>query len=162
MGYFSKFLGVAAAVTLLSATLVGAEERDPLKPRVPADQLADAKALKNPVANTPESIAKGKALFEGKGTCFNCHGKEGKGDGPAASTMTRRPTNVTLMQKRHGAFFAAQAESAIRGTDPVVAHGAPGMMVWGAIFRANAHGGEAAVDARVRDLLAFMESIQEK
>ena len=27
MGYFSRFLGVAAAVTLLSATVVGAEER---------------------------------------------------------------------------------------------------------------------------------------
>ena len=64
MGYFYKFLGVAAAVTLLSATLVGAEEKDPLKPRVPPDQIADAKAMKNPVANTPENIAKGKALFE--------------------------------------------------------------------------------------------------
>jgi hypothetical protein len=54
MGYFSKFFGLAAAVMLLSATVAGAEERDPLKPRVPPDQMADAKALKNPVANTPE------------------------------------------------------------------------------------------------------------
>ena len=95
MGYFSKFLGVAAAITLLSATVVGAEEKDPLKPRVPADQLADAKALKNPVANTPENVAKGKALFEGKGTCFNCHGKEGKGDGPAGAILNPRPRNFT-------------------------------------------------------------------
>ena len=95
MGYFSKFLGVAAAITLLSATVVGAEEKDPLKPRVPADQIADAKALKNPVANTPESVAKGKALFEGKGTCFNCHGKEGKGDGPAGAILNPSPRNFT-------------------------------------------------------------------
>ena len=108
----------------------------------------------------PAAVERGRMLFDQH--CALCHGKGGKGDGPAASTLNKRPTNVTLMQKRHGAFFAAQAESAIRGTNPVVAHGAPGMMVWGAIFRANAHGGEAAVDARVRDLLAFIESIQEK
>ncbi len=119
---------------------------------------ASAQTTGNPAATA--AVERGRVLFEQH--CALCHGKEGKGDGPAASTMTRRPTNVTLMQKRHGAFFAAQAESAIRGTDPVVAHGAPGMMVWGAIFRASARGDEAAVDARVRDLLAFMESIQEK
>jgi len=112
----------------------------------------------NPAATA--AVERGRVLFEQH--CAVCHGKGGKGDGPAASDMTRQPTNVTLMQKRHGAFFAAQAESAIRGTDPVVAHGAPGMMVWGAIFRANARGDEAAVDARIRDLVAFMESIQEK
>ena len=61
MGYFSKFLGLAAAVMLLSATMVGAEEKDPLKPRVPPDQLADAKALKNPIANTRER-RQGKGL----------------------------------------------------------------------------------------------------
>ena len=42
MGYFSKFIGVCAAVTLLSVTVVGAEEKDPLKPRVAPDQMADA------------------------------------------------------------------------------------------------------------------------
>ena len=62
MGYLSRFFGVCAAVTLLSVTVVGAEEKDPLKPRVAPDQMADAKAMKNPVASTPESIAKGKAL----------------------------------------------------------------------------------------------------
>src|SRR2546422_4085264 len=34
--------------------------------RVPGDQRADAKAMKNPIAKTPENIAKGKAIFEGK------------------------------------------------------------------------------------------------
>ena len=117
-----------------------------------------AQTTANPAATA--AVERGRVLFEQH--CAVCHGKGGKGDGPAASAMTRQPTNVTLMQKRHGAFFAAQAESAIRGTDPVVAHGAPGMMVWGAIFRAHARGDEAAVDARIRDLVAFMESIQEK
>ena len=86
---------MCAAVTLLSVAVVGAEEKDPLKPRVAPDQMADAKAMKNPVASTPESIAKGKALYEGKGTCFNCHGKEGKGDGPAGAILNPSPRNFT-------------------------------------------------------------------
>jgi cytochrome c len=103
MGYLSKFLGVSAAVLLLSASVVGAEEKDPLKTRVPADQLADAKANKNPVASTPESIAKGKALYEGKGTCFNCHGKNGDGQGEAGKILNPSPrdfTNCKFHKKR--------------------------------------------------------------
>ena len=95
MGYLSKSLGVVAAVMLLSATMAGAEERDPLKSRVPADQMSDAKGMKNPVEATPENIAKGKALYEGKGTCFNCHGKDGKGDGPAGAILNPSPRNFT-------------------------------------------------------------------
>ena len=106
------------------------------------------------------AVARGRAMFEQH--CAACHGKGGNGDGPAASAMTTKPTDLRLMQARHGAFLAAQVESAIRGTDPVVAHGVPGMMVWGAIFRADAHGNEAAVDARIRDLVAFIETIQKK
>jgi len=103
MRYLSKFLGLSAALMLVSVTVVGAEERDPLKSRVPPDQISDAKQMKNPVAATPESIAKGKALFEGKGTCFNCHGKEGKGDGPAGAILNPSPrdfTNCKFHKKR--------------------------------------------------------------
>ncbi|MBH0193699.1 MAG: c-type cytochrome [Nitrospira sp.] len=103
MGYLSKFLGVSAAVLLLSASVVGAEEKDPLKTRVPADQLADAKANKNPIASTPESIAKGKAYYEGKGTCFNCHGKNGDGQGEAGKILNPSPrdfTNCKFHKKR--------------------------------------------------------------
>ena len=103
MGYLSKFLGISAALMLMSATVVVAEEREPLKTRVPADQLSDAKQMKNPVEANAANIAKGKALFEGKGTCFNCHGKEGKGDGPAGAILNPSPrdfTNCKFHKKR--------------------------------------------------------------
>ena len=95
MGYLSKSFGLVAALMFVGTTVVFAEELDPLKSRVPSDQMGDAKAMKNPVAATPENIAKGKALFEGKGTCFNCHGKEGKGDGPAGAILNPSPRNFT-------------------------------------------------------------------
>ncbi len=102
MGYL-KTVGLLTAFMFVAATAAVAEEKDPLKPRVPADQMGDAKAMKNPVDNTPESVAKGKALFEGKGTCFNCHGKEGKGNGPAGAILNPSPrdfTNCKFHKKR--------------------------------------------------------------
>ncbi len=50
----------------------------------------DPKAL---IATTPDLIAKGKDLFERN--CTPCHGEQGRGDGPAASTMNPRPRNFT-------------------------------------------------------------------
>src|ERR1043166_3557752 len=91
MRYGVSSVGLLTALMLMTATVVVAEEADPLKPRVPADQIAEAKANKNPIPNTPENVAKGKALFEGKGTCFNCHGQEGKGDGPAGQILNPSP-----------------------------------------------------------------------
>ena len=95
MRKLSGLFAFLTALTFVGAIVVSAEERDPLQTRVPKDQLSDAKQMKNPVAKTKENILKGKALFEGKGTCFNCHGKEGKGDGPAGQILNPSPRNFT-------------------------------------------------------------------
>ena len=103
MGYLSKFLSISAALMLLSVSVVGAEEKDPLKPRVPADQMAEAKGLKNKFEADADSIAKGKALYDGKGTCFNCHGKAGDGQGEAGKILNPSPrdfTNCKFHKKR--------------------------------------------------------------
>lgn len=103
MGYLSKLLSVSAALMLLSVSVVGAEEKDPLKPRVPADQMAEAKGMKNKFEADADSIAKGKALYEGKGTCFNCHGKAGDGQGEAGKILNPSPrdfTNCKFHKKR--------------------------------------------------------------
>src|SRR5678816_2494239 len=105
MGYFSKFLGISAVLMLLSVSAYAGAARDPLKARVPADQMADARAAKNPVASTPDNIAKGKALYEGKGCCFNSDGKDGDGVGEAGKTWTPAPRNFTICKfhsKRKG------------------------------------------------------------
>lgn len=86
---------VVVLICLVMGALAYAEERDPAIPRVPPDERGDAKAMKNPVAKTPENIAKGKAIYEGKGTCFNCHGKSGKGDGPAGAILNPTPRDFT-------------------------------------------------------------------
>ena len=94
MGYFRSGMLVLSVCAFIGAAY--AEEKDITVPRVPGDQRAAAKAMKNPIAKTPENIAKGKAIFEGKGTCFNCHGLSGKGDGPAGAILNPTPRNLAL------------------------------------------------------------------
>ncbi len=72
-----------------------AEERNPIEPIVPANERVVARSMKNPIAKTPENIARGKAIYEGKGSCFRCHGMGGKGDGLVGQNMNPTPRNFT-------------------------------------------------------------------
>jgi mono/diheme cytochrome c family protein len=102
---------------VLAAPPVGAE-RHMMQPRVPADKLAEARALKSPLSNSPEVVEKGKALYDGKGTCFNCHGTDGGGNGPAAAKLNPAPRNF-----RHHGFWRHRTEGEIFW---VIKHGSPG------------------------------------
>jgi len=42
--------------------------------------------IPKPPARTEKLLARGKELYEGAG-CYDCHGRSGKGDGPAAATL---------------------------------------------------------------------------
>lgn len=83
-------IGIAFAAGVATAA-----EKDIKMPRVPAAELQKAKDMKNPLKPTPDVLAKGKAIFEGKGTCFTCHGNTGKGDGPAGAALDPSPRNFT-------------------------------------------------------------------
>lgn len=84
---FTAILGMAA--------LAAAAEKDPCAPRVPAADLAKFKAMKPLIPETPETIQKGKEIFNGKGTCFTCHGNDGKGSGAMAAALDPSPRNFT-------------------------------------------------------------------
>jgi mono/diheme cytochrome c family protein len=71
---------VMAAVGLPGIPVFGADEAV-LKPRVPIDQIEEARTWTNPLPATEETIEKGKKLFHGKAFCVTCHGKDGKGFG---------------------------------------------------------------------------------
>jgi len=101
MKFSLKVLGMATAAMFLTTGLaIAAPEKDPEKARVPADQRSAAKKDKSPLYDkaedaSPEIIAEGKAIFEGKGTCVNCHGKDGDGNGPAGKVLNPGPRNFT-------------------------------------------------------------------
>jgi mono/diheme cytochrome c family protein len=69
---------IGAPLLLSSANGQGAEPAlGPLNADTPALTPAEAKALKNPVANTNKSIARGRLLYKTSG-CTSCHGADGK------------------------------------------------------------------------------------
>ncbi len=74
-------------------------EKDPSKARVPRAERGKAKKMKPPYGPTKKApdaiIAEGKKIFEGKGTCVNCHGKKGDGAGPAGKVLTPGPRDFT-------------------------------------------------------------------
>ena len=70
-----------------------AMERHIMAPRVPADEIDQARKMVSPFPDSPEMLEKGKAIYEGKGTCFNCHGNSGRGDGPGGLSLNPSPRN---------------------------------------------------------------------
>jgi mono/diheme cytochrome c family protein len=119
---------LAALATALSLALGGAgasfgEERHVMPSRVPADKLAEARALKSPLPDSPELVEKGKALYNGKGGCVNCHGKEGRGDGPVARELSPSPRNF-----HHRGFWRHRTDGEIFW---VIKHGSSGTSMIG-------------------------------
>ena len=49
----------------------------------------------NPISPSPENIEAGKILFDGKGFCVTCHGKDGKGLGNIPGLRGKLPRNFT-------------------------------------------------------------------
>lgn len=80
------------AVVFVTARSANAAEKDPCAPRVPAGELAQYKGMKPAVPEGPEAIKKGKEIFNGKGTCYTCHGK---GNGSMAAALNPSPRNFT-------------------------------------------------------------------
>ncbi len=112
------------AVLIIGLTAsVAAAEQHMMQPRVPADKLADARALTSPLPDSPEMIEKGKALYKGKGTCVNCHGSEGAGDGPVAAQLNPSPRNF-----QHHGFWRHRTEGEIFW---VIKNGSPGTSMIG-------------------------------
>ncbi len=118
---FSKLILALALVSFVGVGVAQSEpgkEKDPLGPRVPADDMEEAKEWTNPFKPTPENIARGKALYNGKATCFTCHGNEGKGDGVAGAALDPGPrdfTNKGLSAKTDGEFMYV-IQNGIEGT----------------------------------------------
>jgi mono/diheme cytochrome c family protein len=104
----------------------------------------------------------GKAMFVTY--CAACHGQDGKGNGPAATALKKRPADLTLLAARNGASFpTAVLFRYIKGSDEVVAHGSREMPVWGRIFDSFQGPNETALpDMRVNVLIGYLKTIQGK
>jgi len=80
MSPYLLIMVMVGAAGLPSIPVFGADEAV-LRPRVPIDQIEEARTWTNPLLATEDTVEKGRRLFHGKAFCVTCHGKDGKGFG---------------------------------------------------------------------------------
>jgi len=107
------------------------------------------------------SPASGKQMFISY--CASCHGKDAKGDGPAASALKQAPADLTTLAKENGGKYPAdKVASVLRGSAKLTAHGDQEMPVWGPVFWKMSQGHEEQVHMRITNLNRYLESLQQK
>lgn len=130
-----------------------------------------AASAQTPAKSGPRAnIAAGKELFHQH--CSTCHGVDAKGAKGAASRgimydpqsiePERRvpPADLTELSERNaGKFPANRIRNAISNKDSIPSHGTPDMPAWGNVFYLLKDRPKL-LEKRVRDLTAYIESIQ--
>lgn len=107
------------------------------------------------------NVASGKKTY--MEYCASCHGEDGKGIGPAASALKAPPADLTTLAKRHaGKFPEDYVAEIVRIGKPIQAHGSSDMPVWGPIFNARDKFNDMAVKQRIKNLCAYLATLQEK
>jgi mono/diheme cytochrome c family protein len=115
----------------------------------------------NKVQTEMPDVASGKQTY--REYCASCHGEDGKGMGPAASALKTPPSDLTTLAKRHAGKFPEDfVAEIVRLGKPIQAHGSSDMPVWGPIFNARDKFNEVAVRLRIKNLCAYLASLQEK
>ena len=94
-----KFISLAVILVVISTFAVAQA--------APAQTAPTVKHV--PITNAPSNS--GKEMFNSY--CAVCHGKDGKGDGPAASAMKTPPTDLTLLAKNSGGKYPSSHVAAV-------------------------------------------------
>ncbi len=147
-----KILWILVALAVFALALVAQNQPQAAQP--------PQKVIKHvPIQHT--SAASGEEMYTSY--CAACHGKDGKGAGPAAEALKVPPSDLTTLSKKNGGKYPAlKVSSIIRGEDVVAAHGSRDMPVWGKLFWSISGGSDAEVLQRVANLNHYVESIQVK
>ncbi len=139
---------VVMAILMLSASAMTVAQQQQTQPKPTINRV--------PIA--PTSMASGEEMYNAY--CAACHGKEGRGDGPAAPAFKAAPTNLTVLAaKNKGKFPEMDVVSVLQwGPGATKAHGSKDMPVWGDVFRSI--GDQAQSKQRIYNLTKYVESLQ--
>lgn len=109
---------------------------------------------------TRTSPASGLEMFDNY--CAACHGKSGKGDGPAALALKIAPADLTQITRRNeGKFPELKVQQTITLDIHINAHGDREMPVWGTVFK-SLDSGDSLWRLRAQNLTDYVHSIQAK
>lgn len=135
-----RFLLIVAALAVASATIAAQQ----------------AKVEKGPIKPVAASDA-GK-MFDTY--CAVCHGKDGRGTGPAAKSLTKAPADLTkLAANNKGAYPETKVKRYIEGADEVAAHGTRDMPMWGDLFNSL---NRDTTQIRIQALSDYIKAMQQK
>ena len=103
-------------------------------------------------------------------SCLNCHGVGGKGNGPMAEFLIKKPSDLTVLSERNGGEYPfLRVYQTIDGRVEVPGHGGRDMPIWGmryleqdAIRYGTFYGGEDVVRARILQLVYYIQMLQQK
>ena len=121
--------------------------------------FADQSQSKVVIPVNKTSPTDGKQMYTNY--CAACHGVDGKGNGPAASSLKARPTNLTELQKdNHGKFPDTHIVAILQFGADVPSHGSATMPVWGPILGNMNQQNAQEKQLRISNLSRYLESIQ--
>ena len=124
----------------------------------PQAQSQSKEVKKEPVQTT--SPNSGSEMFHSY--CAPCHGADGKGDGPAATSLKNPPANLTQLAKKNGGRFPADHVTTVLRNGVSGAHGSSDMPIWGPLFSQVSGHDDALVQMRISNLVRYLETIQAK
>ncbi len=101
-------------------------------------------------------------------SCAACHGAGGRGNGNMAQFLNVKPADLTVLKKNSGGEYPfMRIFQTIDGRAVIAGHGERAMPVWGDRYKRESIrgygsiGNEAAVRARVLELVYYVQSIQQ-
>ena len=95
--------------------------------------------------------------------CAACHGKDGRGDGPAATALKTPPPDLTVLTRNNsGKYPEMRVYNTVSGDAVLAAHGQKDMPVWGSLFISlcGSNPPNAEVHLRIRNITKYVESLQ--
>ena len=113
---------------------------------------------KEPIGMT--SPTSGSEMFNSY--CASCHGKDAKGNGPAATALKNPPANLTQLAVKNGGKFPADHVANVLRSGVSGAHGSTDMPVWGPLFSKVSSNDDAIIQMRIANLIHYLESLQVK
>ncbi|MEP9373657.1 c-type cytochrome [Mesorhizobium sp. KR1-2] len=101
---------------------------------------------------------------EFRNSCAVCHGVRGRGDGLMAEVLTRKPADLTVLERNNGGRFPLDRVLAtIDGRFIVPGHGGRTMPIWGNVFREENNGADANVaQQKILALAEYIRSLQQQ
>jgi mono/diheme cytochrome c family protein len=93
--------------------------------------------------------------------CAPCHGADGRGSGPVASSLKARPTDLTELQKtNNGRFPDTHIVAILQFGADAPAHGSVAMPVWGPILGTMNRTNVQDKQLRISNLTRYLQTIQ--